>query len=61
MFHVGRRKLFEVFAQRPTGNVRKGWREGLSLNAVVAFSAQIDLAVARKLCWILNARLGSIF
>jgi hypothetical protein len=55
MFYIGGWKGFEVITERPTRNVREGRRQGFSLDPVVAFGAQIDLAVARELCWIQDA------
>ena len=49
MFYIGRRELFEVFTQRATGNVGEGRRQGLPLNSVMAFSAQINLSGLAKI------------
>src|SRR5579863_9303696 len=52
MLNIGRWELFEVLTQRPARKVREGWRQGFTLNPVVAFGTEINLPVARKLCWI---------
>jgi hypothetical protein len=61
MLYIGRREWFEVFAERPPRNVREGWRQRHALNPVVAFGAQIELPVARKLRGIQDASLRIIF
>src|ERR1700759_5014313 len=60
MLNTGRRKRFEEFTEGLTGNVRECGRQGFSLNPIVAFGAQVDLPVARKLRRIQNAALRTV-